>query len=60
MTSDPKIQIRNLYKIFGTDPKSALKFVKDGMEKDHLLAQHGHVLGLNDISVDMQVGPLPW
>lgn len=58
MTSDPKIQIRNLYKIFGTDPKSALKFVKDGMEKDQLLAQHGHVLGLNDISVDMQVGAI--
>lgn len=38
MTSDPKIQIRNLYKIFGTDPKSALKFVKDGMDKDQLLA----------------------
>ena len=58
MTSDPKIQIRNLYKIFGTDPKSALKCVKDGMDKDQLLAQHGHVLGLNDISVDMQVGAI--
>ena len=58
MTSDPKIQIRNLYKIFGTDPKSALKCVKDGMDKDQLLAQHGHVLGLNDICVDMQVGAI--
>ena len=49
MISDPKIQIRNLYKVFGTDPKSALRFVKDGMDKDKLLAEHGHVLGLNDI-----------
>ena len=58
MTSNAKIQIRNLYKIFGTDPKSALKFVKDGMNKDELLAKHGHVLGLNDISVDMQEGAI--
>ena len=58
MISDPKIQIRNLYKVFGTDPKSALRFVKDGMDKDKLLAEHGHVLGLNDISVDMQVGDI--
>ena len=58
MTSNAKIQIRNLYKIFGTDPKSALNFVKDGMNKDELLAKHGHVLGLNDISVDMKEGAI--
>ena len=49
MNIDPKIQIRNLYKIFGRDPKSAMKFVKDGVDKDKLLAEHRHVLGLNDI-----------
>ena len=58
MNIDPKIQIRNLYKIFGTDPKSAIKFVKDGVDKDKLLAEHRHVLGLNDISVDMQDGAI--
>ena len=56
MASDPKIRIRNLYKIFGNDPKMALQHVKAGMGKDELLANHGHVLGLRDICVDMQVG----
>lgn len=58
MANNPKIQIRNLYKIFGKDPKTALKHVKAGMGKDELLADHAHVLGLRDICVDMQVGAI--
>ncbi len=56
MSDNIKISIRHLYKIFGADPKSALEHVKQGMGKTELLAEHGHVLGLNDINVDMQAG----
>ncbi|SMR72671.1 glycine betaine/proline transport system ATP-binding protein [Aliiroseovarius halocynthiae] len=54
MTDDIKISIRNLYKIFGNNPAKAMEKVREGMSKDDLLDQTGHVLGLNDISLDMR------
>ena len=52
--SEIKIQIKNLYKIFGKNPKSALEQVKDGINKDELLEKHNHVLGLKDINLDIK------
>ena len=52
--SEIKIQIKNLYKIFGKNPKSALEQVKDGVNKDELLEKHNHVLGLKDINLDVK------
>ena len=52
--SEIKIQIKNLYKIFGKNPKSALDQVKDGVNKDELLEKHNHVLGLKDINLDIK------
>ena len=51
--SEIKIQIKNLYKIFGKNPKSALEQVKDGVNKDELLEKYNHVLGLKDINLDI-------
>jgi glycine betaine/proline transport system ATP-binding protein len=51
-----KISIRNLYKIFGGSPESALQQIKDGMSKIELLEEHSHVLGLNDINIDVPAG----
>jgi glycine betaine/proline transport system ATP-binding protein len=51
-----KIAIRHLYKIFGDDPQSVLQYVQDGMSKSDLLEEHNHVLGLNDINVDVKEG----
>ena len=53
MVNSPKIEIRNLYKIFGSDPKTALEKVKAGMGKEALLNETGHVLGLQNISIDI-------
>ena len=52
--SKTKIQIRNLYKIFGKNPKYALEQVKDGIDKDELLEKHNHVLGLKNINLDVK------
>ncbi|MEO1089621.1 MAG: betaine/proline/choline family ABC transporter ATP-binding protein [Pseudomonadota bacterium] len=49
----PKVSIRHLYKIFGSDPAGALEHVHAGVEKRELLENYGHVLGLRDINVDM-------
>lgn len=56
MDRDIKISIRNLYKIFGPTPDAALEYVKQGMGKAELLEQHQHVLGLQDINVDIREG----
>jgi glycine betaine/proline transport system ATP-binding protein len=55
---DIKISIKNLYKIFGSEPEVALEYVKRGMGKPELLEKHKHVLGLEDINVDMQEGEI--
>lgn len=52
--TDAMIQIRGLYKIFGSDPQAALALVRDGrVGKEELLDKHGAVLGLNDINISM-------
>ena len=47
-----------MYKIFGARDKEVLSHVKGGMGKEELLEQHRHVLGLQDINVDMQAGEI--
>lgn len=58
MEKEVKISIRNLYKIFGSDPKGMLEHVRAGMGKPDLMEHHGHVLGLQDINVDMRGGDI--
>ncbi len=53
-----KVSIKNLYKIFGTDPQSYLEAVKQGLSKTDLKEKHNHVLGLKDINVDMREGEI--
>ena len=51
--SEAKIQIKNLYKIFGKNPRGAMEHVKNGVGKDELLEKHNHVLGLKDINLNI-------
>ncbi len=51
--TDVKVRIRNLYKIFGPDPLAMTERVKAGTSKHDLLDEHGHVLGLKDIYLDV-------
>ena len=52
--SDIKVSIKNLYKIFGPNPASVLDKAKAVVSKADLLEQHGHVLGLKDVNIDIQ------
>ena len=54
MVSDIKVSIKNLYKIFGSNPESVLDKAQAGMSKADLLEKHGHVLGLKDVNIDIQ------
>lgn len=52
-TANTKVEIKNLYKIFGQKPAAQVEKVKDGVGKPELLKDHGHVLGLNNINIKM-------
>ena len=56
MADSPKIEINNLYKIFGTNPSAYSEAVKGGMTKKELNEKHHHVLGLRDINISMPGG----
>ncbi len=50
------IEVKELYKIFGTNPGAYVDAVKQGMTKAELNEKHGHVLGLRDINIAMPAG----
>lgn len=52
------IEIRGLYKIFGKRGADFVDAVKNGLGKQELQQQHGHVLGLQDINLTMQAGSI--
>src|SRR5262245_18909543 len=57
-SSDPSIEIRELYKIFGRSPEQYVGAVKNGLSKGELGKTHGHILGLNNINISMPAGKI--
>ena len=53
-----KIEIKNIYKIFGNNPQSVLSMVKDGATKEDVLEQTGHTVGLDNVSLKIDEGEI--
>ena len=53
-----KIEVKNIYKVFGSHPKKWLQAAQNGMSKEQLLAESGHTLGLRDISLSIEEGSI--
>ena len=51
-----KIEIKNVYKIFGSNPQSVLPMVRDGANKEEVLEQTGHTVGLDNVSLNIEEG----
>ncbi len=51
-----KIEINNIYKIFGDEPDSVMDMVKNGSTKDEVLEQTGHTVGLDNVSLNIEEG----
>ena len=51
-----KIEIKNIYKIFGNNPQSILPMVKNGATKEEVLEQTGHTVGLDNVSLKIEEG----
>jgi glycine betaine/proline transport system ATP-binding protein len=53
------LEVRNLYKIFGPNPKEqALPMVKSGKSKDEILKKTGCTVGINDASFEVKKGEI--
>jgi len=49
-----KIEINNIYKIFGNKPDSIMPMVQDGATKEEVLEQTGHTVGLDNVSLNIE------
>ena len=50
------IQIDNVFKIFGDEPKKALEMVRQGLSKQEILALSGNSIGVFDVTMDIAAG----
>ncbi len=52
----PKIEIKNVYKIFGEHPSKVLPMVQEGATKEEILEKTGHTVGLDNVSLNIEEG----
>jgi glycine betaine/proline transport system ATP-binding protein len=53
-----KIDVKNLYKIFGPEPRKAMERLKAGMSKEDLLQKTSHTVGVCDVSFSVGQGEI--
>ena len=53
-----KIEVNNLYKIFGSKPKKALEMLEDGATKQEVLEKIGSTVGVNNASFEVEEGEI--
>ena len=56
--SQPKIYLKNLIKIYGDKPRSALKLLREGKTRDDILELTNQVVSIADISLKINRGEL--
>lgn len=54
----PVIEIKNLSKIFGRNPRQALKRLDDGLSKEEILKETGNTVGVNRASFSVEAGEI--
>lgn len=52
------IQIKNLYKIFGTKPKKVFEKLQAEQDKSEILKETGHTIGLRNINLEINSGEI--
>lgn len=61
MTTDATLQVKNVYKIFGSDEVAiaeALDMARAGIPKAEVLAQTGCTIGVNNVSLEVEKGQI--
>lgn len=51
-----KLIVRNLYKVYGSNPSLGVKLIKEGKDKDEVLKETGMTVGMSDVNFEVQEG----
>lgn len=51
-----KLIVRNLYKVYGSNPNLGIKLIKEGKDKDEVLKETGMTVGISDVNFEVQEG----
>ncbi|WP_101698362.1 quaternary amine ABC transporter ATP-binding protein [Clostridium minihomine] len=54
----PKVEIKNLYKIFGATPKKMIPLLQQGENKESVLKKSKHHVGVNNASFSVEEGEI--
>ena len=53
-----KLEVKNLYKIFGENPDQAFKLLESGMDKDSIFDKTGLTVGVQDVNLAIEEGEI--
>lgn len=53
-----KLVVKNLYKVFGENPRDAMKLVEEGLDKAEIFSRTGQTLGVNNASFEVYEGEI--
>ena len=56
MTTEPKVRLEGVTKIFGDQPESALPLVDEGLSKTEIQARTGQVVAVSNVSLSVEQG----
>jgi glycine betaine/proline transport system ATP-binding protein len=56
--TEPYISISQLFKVFGANPAKAQELVLNGVDKNTLKKEYNHILGLNNINLEIPKGKI--
>lgn len=54
----PKVEVKGLYKIFGSSPRQVIPMLEGGMNKGKILRKHRHSVGVNNASFTVEEGEI--
>jgi glycine betaine/proline transport system ATP-binding protein len=57
-TSNEKIVVKNLYKVFGKNPSKAMKLLNEGVPKSEIFDRTEQVVGVCDASFSVNEGEI--
>lgn len=58
MQSDVKLEVKNLYKIFGPHPKKAMKLLEEGLDKEQIFEKTETTVGVQQASFEIYKGEI--
>jgi glycine betaine/proline transport system ATP-binding protein len=56
--NSPKVVVEGLCKVFGANPKAAVDLLARGATKDEIFAKTGQIVGVHNVSFDVQEGEI--